>query len=135
MTRTEIVMQAMTPDELDALIRDAEAERERRKVKPCVRRMEDLSPTGVGLFIDDHNIVDVWAGAYTNVNIDHATAKRQIALAFCMVDWLTRANKRHLNKIEWSSPLMLEFCWLVSSVEGRSTKGFDEAARAAGWIK
>ena len=120
-------------DVLENMIRDASAERERRKVKPCVRRMDSHSENG--LFLDGCVIASVWGDTAAKMNIDHATAKRQIALAFCWADWGTRANKKCPNKIEWSSPLMLEFCWLVSSVEGRSTKGFDEAARAAGWIK
>ena len=119
-------------DVLENMIRDASAERERRKVKPCVRRMEQ---DGDDLCINDWTIATVRTTGCSNVGIDHATTKRQIALAFCWADWGTRANKKCPNKIEWSSPLMLEFCWLVSSVEGRSTKGFDEAARAAGWIK
>jgi hypothetical protein len=134
MTRTEIVMQAMTPDELDALIRDAEAERERRKVKPCVRRMEDNAITG--LTIDGTEVCAVWRPQCEQLNIDHATAKRQIALAFCWADWGTRANLLCFSNIKLGTKIHDEFCWLVGGVRGLdNTSTQEHAARAAGWIE
>lgn len=138
MTRTEIVMQAMTHDELDALIRDAEAERERRKVKPCVRRMEDgiEDPELISeLCIDGCNVADVWTEKCKQLNIDHATAKRQIALAFCMADWVTRAGKFGLD-IPPGHQRAWEFRWLVEELAGiTQSEESIKAARDAGWIK
>lgn len=138
MTRTEIVMQAMTHDELDALIRDAEAERERRKVKPCVRRMEDgiEDPELISeLCIDGCNVADVWTEGCKQLNIDHATAKRQIALAFCWADWGARVNTFGLD-IPPGHPLAWQFIWLTGeSTDGNQVPLATEAARAVGWIK
>lgn len=134
MTRTQIVMQTMTPDELDALIRDAEAERERRKVKPCVRRMDSHSENG--LFLDGRVIASVWTDTAAKLNIDHATTKRQIALAFCWADWGTRANAHGLSRIEVGTPLHDQFVWLLACLHDIPPREHTvEAARAAGWIK
>lgn len=134
MTRRETVMQAMTPDELDALIRDAEAERERRKVKPCVRRM-DVSD-GEYVRLDRVVVACVYSEIEKLLNIDHATAKRQIALAFCMADWMARANYMSLSSIKLGTKIHDEFEWLVQDIRGRDkTSTQDHAARAAGWIK
>lgn len=123
----------MPADALDALIRDAEAERERRKVKPCVRRMDDKAISG--LTIDGPEVCAVWRPQCEQLNIDHATAKRQIALAFCMADWVTRAGKFGLD-IPPGHQRAWEFRWLVEELAGiTQSEESIKAARDAGWIK
>ena len=121
-------------DVLENMIRDASAERERRKVKPCVRRMDSRSENE--LFLDGCVIASVWGDTAAKMNIDHATAKRQISLAFCMADWMARANYMSLSSIKLGTKIHDEFEWLVQDIRGRDkTSTQDHAARAAGWIK
>lgn len=69
------------------------------------------------------------------LNLDPAEVARAAALCLCMADWVGRANRTTLRKIEFGSPLSNQFCWLFTELlGGKPAQYWTNAARAAGWI-